>query len=68
LDADFPYHEVARKDMAKKKARKVVQGRDRDRLPGRRQSRMPIVLLTLITAFASLALVVAGILNFGASR
>ena len=54
--------------MAKKKARKPGATGDRDRIVGRRRSRMPIILLTIITAFASLALVVAGVINFGASR
>jgi hypothetical protein len=54
--------------MAKKRARKPASSGDRDRIVGRRRSKLPIILLSIITAVASLALVVAGILNFGASR
>jgi hypothetical protein len=57
-----------RRSMAKKKARKPGATGDRDRIVGRRRSRRPIILLTIITAFASLAFVVAGVINFGASR
>jgi hypothetical protein len=55
-------------NMAKKKARRPASVGDRDRIVGRRRSKLPLLLLTIITAVASLALIVAGILNFGAPR
>jgi hypothetical protein len=54
--------------MAKKRPRKSAQGGERDRLIGRRRSRLPVILLTVVTALASLALIIAGILNFAAPR
>jgi hypothetical protein len=57
-----------RERMAKKKLRKSGTPGERERITGRRRTKLPIILLTIITAFASLALIVAGVINFGASR
>jgi hypothetical protein len=47
-----------------KKRQKKVAATDRDRIKPRRRSRLPVLVLTIITAIASLALLIAGFMNF----
>jgi hypothetical protein len=54
--------------MPKKRTRKPTASGERERGVTRRRSKLPIIVLMLITAFASLALVIAGILNFGTTH
>ncbi len=51
--------------MAKRKGwRGAATPGGRDRAIARRRSRWPMILLTIVTAIASLALIVAGYLSF----
>ncbi len=51
--------------MAKKKNRRVAATGAREHHTPRRRSRLPIIVLSVITAVASLALVASGVLGFG---